>query len=89
MSVAPTEAPAYQLNTSHRCDKCGSQAYVRVMLKMSLHLPDGGTLLWCNHHWQEYKYGLSGLIEHVTDETSRLAEHIQPPEATELNSIKK
>ena len=89
MSVAPTEAPAYQLNTSHRCDKCGSQAYVRVMLKVSLHLPYGGALLACAHHWREWMYAISEHIEHITDEPTRLAEHIQPPEATELNSIKK
>ena len=34
-----------ELNATHRCDACGAQAYVRVVLEST-----GGELLFCAHH---------------------------------------
>ena len=33
------------LNAADRCDRCGAQAFVRVVLEAS-----GGELLFCGHH---------------------------------------
>ena len=34
-----------ELNATDRCDACGAQAYVRVILEST-----GGELLFCAHH---------------------------------------
>lgn len=36
-----------QLTNQDRCDRCGSQAYVHVVL------PSGHDLMFCGHHWIE------------------------------------
>lgn len=38
-----------QLTNQDRCDRCGSQAYVHVVL------PSGNDLMFCGHHWTENK----------------------------------
>jgi hypothetical protein len=40
------------LNASHRCDRCGAQAYM-VAGKLDL-----GILLFCSHHGRKMKAGL-------------------------------
>lgn len=41
------------VNTKNRCDGCGAQAYVSVML-------NGGTiLLFCGNHWNRHKHILN------------------------------
>lgn len=59
----------YVLNTSHRCDKCGVQAYVRVFMKES-----GLELLFCKHHHNKYELMLIPVIDHesILDESDRL-----------------
>jgi hypothetical protein len=65
-AVAPS-APA--LTAGDRCDRCGAQAYVRVVLPV-------GELLFCAHHAREHAPKFAELATHVQDETDRLlAEH--------------
>lgn len=56
------------LDTSHRCDRCGAQALVAVVLT------SGGRLDWCGHHFRKAEPALieRGLILHVRDERVRL-----------------
>lgn len=61
-------APSTPLTALDRCDRCGAQAYVRVTLG------SGMDLLFCGHHFAEFKPGLQALAAHVHDETDRLAE---------------
>jgi len=44
-----------ELTAQHRCDRCGSQAYVRVILD------SGKDLLFCGHHWKDNEESLSKL----------------------------
>jgi hypothetical protein len=61
-----TTAP---LTAADRCDRCGAQAYVRVVLP-------AGELLFCGHHAREHAPAYSDVATHVQDETDRLlAEH--------------
>lgn len=57
------------LSAADRCDRCGAQAYVRVVLPV-------GELLFCAHHAREHKDKFATVATHVQDETERLhAEH--------------
>ncbi|WP_240644183.1 DUF7455 domain-containing protein [Antribacter gilvus] len=57
------------LTAADRCDRCGAQAYVRVVLPV-------GELLFCGHHGRAHAAAYSGVAKHVQDETDRLlAEH--------------
>jgi hypothetical protein len=60
-------APSTPLTALDRCDRCGAQAYVRVTLG------SGMDLLFCGHHFAEFKPGLQPLAAHVQDETDKLA----------------
>lgn len=48
-----------------RCDSCGAQAYVRVVL-------GGSELLFCGHHAKKHEAKLRPMAEVWHDETSRL-----------------
>ena len=56
-------APA--LNAADRCDRCGAQAFVRVVLS-------AGDLLFCGHHGRQFAPTLEAQGAHVLDETVRL-----------------
>ena len=43
--MTATAAPA--LTAADRCDRCGAQAYVRVVM------PSGNELFFCGHHYSE------------------------------------
>ena len=59
----------HPLTAADRCDRCGAQAYVRVVLPV-------GELLFCAHHAREHAPKFAELATHVQDETDRLlAEH--------------
>ena len=75
MSLAVATPPAI-LNSSHRCDRCGSRAYVATVLRRTPALPHGGELLWCNHHWRAYAETLIPMLSALVDETSQLTKHI-------------
>ena len=55
------------MNAVHRCDRCGAQAYVRVLL---LSRQD---LLFCAHHFRQHASALARVALAVQDETQRLA----------------
>ena len=51
------------LTALDRCDRCGAQAYVRVMLVA------GGELLFCAHHSRAHLERLRSIAVSVHDET--------------------
>ena len=53
------------LTVADRCDRCGAQAYVRVVMT-------SGELLFCAHHAHEHGPKFAALATHVQDESSRL-----------------
>jgi len=61
----------YTLNAKHRCDRDGAQAYVRAILTSGL------DLLFCRHHWLEYKPLMEGqgVLDTFDDETERLIQN--------------
>lgn len=59
--------PAQTLTVADRCDRCGAQAYVRVLL------PSGLELLFCAHHNREHARALAEIAVEIQDETRRLA----------------
>lgn len=65
MTTALTASP---LTASDRCDRCGAQAYVRVMLT------SGFELLFCAHHAREHESRLREVAVTIHDETQRLDE---------------
>jgi hypothetical protein len=62
--TSTTQAP---LTAADRCDRCGAQAYVRVLLPV-------GELLFCGHHARKHAAAFSDVALQVHDETDRLAE---------------
>ena len=59
-------APTKPLAAADRCDRCGAQAYIRVMLT------GGGELLFCAHHGRKYSDALREAGAEIVDETERL-----------------
>ena len=55
------------LSVTDRCDRCGAQAYVRVML------PGRLELLFCAHHNRQHASALAKIAVEIQDETQRLA----------------
>jgi hypothetical protein len=53
------------LTAADRCDRCGAQAYVRVVLP-------NGELLFCAHHAREHASAYADVATHVQDETDKL-----------------
>ncbi len=60
-------APSRPLTAMDLCDRCGAQAYVRVVL------PDGGELLFCAHHSRQHAEALAKVAVEIQDETERLS----------------
>jgi hypothetical protein len=54
------------LTAEDRCDRCGAQAYMAVLLNV------GGELLFCAHHAREHGDKLREIAADVHDETARL-----------------
>jgi len=54
------------LTTADRCDVCGAQAFIRVVLS-------AGELLFCGHHGRAHRDALDRQALFVQDETGRLA----------------
>lgn len=63
--MTPTLA-ATPLRAADRCDRCGAQAYIRVLL------PDGGELLFCAHHGRKHSEALKSKGAVIFDESNRL-----------------
>jgi hypothetical protein len=60
-------APSKPLTAMDLCDRCGAQAYVRVVL------PGAGELLFCAHHSRQHAEALAKVAVEIQDETDRLA----------------
>lgn len=61
-----TTFEAQRLTAHDRCDRCGAQAYVKVILHV------GGELLFCAHHARANEAALRDVAAEVIDETDRL-----------------
>ena len=61
-------APSQPLTAMDLCDRCGAQAYVRVVL------PGTGELLFCAHHSLQHADALAKAGAEIQDETQRLSE---------------
>lgn len=61
-----------QLTAADRCDRCGAQAYVRVVLP-------AGELLFCAHHARRHASAFQEVAVEVHDETARLLEEHGAP----------
>jgi hypothetical protein len=59
-------AATVTLSSADRCDRCGAQAYVRVLLPSRLEL------LLCAHHNREHARALAEIAVEIQDETRRL-----------------
>jgi hypothetical protein len=60
-------APIRPLNATDLCDRCGAQAYVRIVL------PGSAELLFCAHHNRQHADALAKIAVEIQDETDRLA----------------
>ena len=60
-------APMKPLSALDLCDRCGAQAYMRVVL------PGGGELLFCAHHGRQHGEALARIAAEIQDETDRLS----------------
>ncbi|MGN6721767.1 MAG: DUF7455 domain-containing protein [Marmoricola sp.] len=67
MSTA-TAPSTSELSATDRCDRCGAQAYLRVLLQA------GGELLFCAHHAREHGDKLREVAVAFHDETGKLAD---------------
>lgn len=56
------------LDATDRCDSCGAQAYVRVVLEAT-----GGELLFCAHHASANEEKLRPLASTWQDERDKLS----------------
>ncbi|AYD89886.1 hypothetical protein D4740_01585 [Actinomyces sp. 2119] len=64
-STTSTDQARRPLTTADRCDACGAQAYVRVVLA-------SGELLFCAHHGRAHADALQASALFVQDESDRL-----------------
>lgn len=55
----------HELTALDRCDSCGAQAYIRVVVS-------NGELLFCAHHGRKHQEKLSKIAHSWHDESSRL-----------------
>ncbi len=62
---APASSHQRPLTTADRCDACGAQAYLRVVL-------GSGELLFCAHHGRKNATALEKVALFVQDESARL-----------------
>src|ERR1700691_5146028 len=67
-TVTGAMAPTKPLTALDVCDRCGAQAYVRVLLANS------GELLFCAHHGREHAKALAKVAVDIQDESNRLSE---------------
>lgn len=62
------ERDSYELTALDRCDSCGAQAYIRVMIGES-------ALLFCAHHGRRHQEKLEAIATDWHDESRRLHEN--------------
>ena len=63
MYVTGTATPTAPMTAADRCDRCGAQARVRVVLA-------AGDLIFCAHHAKAYEDKLRDAAVEWVDETS-------------------
>jgi hypothetical protein len=68
-TVTPAAPSPTSLTASDRCDRCGAQARVRVVLA-------AGDLLFCAHHAKAYEDKLRATAVEYVDETAALHSEI-------------
>lgn len=56
-----------ELTAADRCDRCGAQAYLRVILE------NGSELLFCRHHGNAHADKLKQVALTIQDESGKLA----------------
>lgn len=54
-----------EMNAADRCDVCGAQAYIRVVLA-------SGELMFCSHHGNEKRQNLESIALSWHDESEKL-----------------
>ena len=59
-------ARTWPMNAMDRCDRCGAQAYVRVLFH------GRQELLFCAHHYRQHAPALARSAVAIQDETHRL-----------------
>jgi hypothetical protein len=64
--VTTVLAGSEALTAADRCDRCGAQAYVRVVLTKS-------ELLFCAHHGRQHELKLREVAREFHDQTARLS----------------
>ena len=64
-AIATDTAPTTSLTAADRCDRCGAQARVRVVLTT-------GDLLFCAHHAKAYEDKLRASALEYVDETATI-----------------
>lgn len=79
LTKPPVDEPRVKtnfLNATHRCDRCSAAAYVKVTLRASENLPEGGELLFCSHHYNKVDLALAPFVEgDVIDERHKLEQN--------------
>jgi hypothetical protein len=66
-AVDEHDTAPHQLTAADRCDACGAQAYIRVVVNNS-------ELLFCAHHGRKHQEKLAAIAESWHDESARLFE---------------
>lgn len=69
-TVIPAAPPVPTLTHADRCDRCGAQARVRVVLST-------GDLVFCAHHAKAYEATLRAKAVEYVDETGQLTDEIR------------
>lgn len=67
MTSLPVEEDMDILSVEDRCDRCGAQAYVLVVLEGER------VLTFCNHHWNLNSAKLIEVAIDIVDETDKLS----------------
>jgi hypothetical protein len=63
--TAPAQTTLPALSVADRCDRCGAQAFVRVVLR-------AGELLFCGHHARQNAPALQDVALQVEDGTGAI-----------------
>ena len=79
-AMAAPIAATKPLSGHDLCDRCGAQAYVRVVL------PGAGELLFCAHHGREHADALAKVAVEIQDETGRLSQAAEGASAWQVIS---
>jgi Zn ribbon nucleic-acid-binding protein len=66
--VTTALAAGRALSAGDRCDRCGAQAYIQVVLESGLEL------LFCAHHGRKHLDKLNQVAVDIRDETGQLAQ---------------